>query len=197
MSGTILYWEAWLYIIAFSVFEIIQIRFLIRNDPELVKQRLTLRERTATQQRLIWFGGFNYSLMYALPAIDRRYGWSVKPIWLIIAGYVLLGIGWVITYKTFQTNRWAGRTIQVQKDQKVINTGLYGVVRHPLYLGGWVISIGTPLALGSYWGLIASLSWLIMLTMRLLNEEKMLIRDLPDYEAYCRKVKHRLIPGIF
>jgi protein-S-isoprenylcysteine O-methyltransferase Ste14 len=197
VSGTIYYWEAWIYILFFSALEIFMVRSLIRNDPEMLGKRLTLREKDSTQQVLILYGGINYVLLYTIPGIDRRYEWSIMPLWLLIVGYVMIGVGWFMTYKVVQINRWAGRAIQVQRDQKVVSTGLYGVVRHPMYLGGWLVSLGTPLALGSYWGLIASVSWLIMLILRLLNEEKMLIRDLPGYEDYCREVKYHLIPGIY
>ncbi|RDE15672.1 MAG: S-isoprenylcysteine methyltransferase [Candidatus Thorarchaeota archaeon] len=197
VSGTIYYWEAWIYILFFSVLETFMAHSLVRNEPELLGKRLTLREKDTIQQGLILFGGINYVLMYTIPAIDRRYEWSIMPVWVMIVGYILLGIGWTMTHKVFQINRWAGRAIQVQEGQKVISTGLYGIVRHPMYLGGWLISLGTPLVLGSYWGLIASITWLIMLILRLSNEEKMLIRDLPGYEDYCKKVKYHLIPGIY
>lgn len=197
ISGDIRYWGAWSFLLVFTIYEIIAISFLIHNSIELLSQRLTLREKSTTQQLLIVFGGFNYLLMYGLPAIDHRYGWSAVPFWLIIVGFIILTCGLMISFNALKKNCWASRIIQVQPDQKVISTGLYGIVRHPFYLGGWISSIGTPLALGSYWGLISAISWLLMLIIRLLNEEKMLKRDLPDYDVYCRKVKYRLIPGIF
>ncbi len=197
ISGTILYWEAWLYMIGYLIFKILLIRFLFTNDPELLKKRLTFKEKETKQQKLIWLGGLNYLLMYGIPAIDRRFEWSIIPVWLFITGWIILIIGMYINYKVYQTNPWSSVAIQVQKDQRVIDTGVYGIVRHPLYLAGVLGPIGTTLVLGSYWGLIAVIGWLIMYIFRLLDEEKMLIQNLPGYADYCKKVKYRLIPGIF
>ena len=197
VSGTILYWEAWFYLIGYSIFKILLIQFLLTNNPELLKKRLTFKEKENKQQKLIWFGGLNYFLMYGIPAIDRRFEWSILSYWLIIVGWIILITGMYINYKVYQTNPWSSVAIQVQDEQSVIDTGVYGIVRHPLYLAGWLGAIGTVLVLGSYWGLIAAIGWLIMFTLRLLDEEKMLIQDLPGYADYCKKVKYRLIPGIF
>ena len=197
LSGTILYWEAWIYILTYTIFKVFLIQFLIANNLELLKKRLSFKEKEAKQQKLIWFGGMNYVLMYGIPAIDRRFEWSIMPYWLIIVGLIILITGMYIQYKVHKSNPWSSVEIGVYEDQKVIDTGVYGIVRHPLYLAGWLGAIGTVLLLGSYWGLIAAISWLIMFILRLLDEEKMLIRDLQGYADYCKKVKYRIIPGIF
>ncbi len=139
--------------------------------------------------------GFLGSLV--VPALDHRFLWSNVPLYAVIAGDLLTALWFCIMFLVLRENSFASGTIEVSEGQKVISTGPYAFVRHPMYAGGLLLFIGTPLALGSYWGLLAFPSVLPALIWRLLDEEKFLAENLPGYVEYCAKVRWRLLPGLF
>lgn len=132
-----------------------------------------------------------------VPAIDFRRGWSHVPVSLVAMGDVLVASFFYVAFLAFRENSFAAATIEIAGDQRVISTGVYGRIRHPMYAGGLVLFIGMPLALGSYWGLLAFPLALPALIWRLLDEERFLTKNLPGYVAYCGRVRWRLIRGIF
>jgi protein-S-isoprenylcysteine O-methyltransferase Ste14 len=140
-------------------------------------------------------GGFLALLV--VPAFDRRFGWSLVPPDVAVAGDVLVALGFLVTFFVCKVNSYAASTIQVAKDQKVISTGPYALVRHPMYAGVLVLLVGMPLALGSWLGLVVLAFLLPVLIWRLLEEEKFLAEHLPGYTDYQRKVRYRLLPSIW
>jgi protein-S-isoprenylcysteine O-methyltransferase Ste14 len=134
---------------------------------------------------------------FIVPAIDRRFGWSSVPPWLSIAGDLLILIAMWMVYRVFKENSFGSTTVEIANDQKVISTGPYAIVRNPMYASAAVYFVGISLALGSYWGLIASVLTILGLVWRLFAEEKFLAQNLPGYTEYCAKVRWHLIPGIF
>jgi protein-S-isoprenylcysteine O-methyltransferase Ste14 len=139
--------------------------------------------------------GFVASLI--VPALDHRFNWSGVPPYLVIIGDAMTALWFYVMFLVFKVNAFSSATIEVSEDQKVVTAGPYAVVRHPMYAGGLMFFIGTPLALGSYWGLLAFAVVLPALIWRLLDEEKFLAKNLPGYVEYCAKVHYRLIPHIW
>jgi protein-S-isoprenylcysteine O-methyltransferase Ste14 len=140
---------------------------------------------------------FGFTALLVVPGFDYRFGWSRVPLYIVIAGDSLTALGLYITFLAYKANTFAFATIQVTPNQKVISTGPYAIVRHPMYAGGTLYLWGMPLALGSYWGLLPLIVMIPFLIWRLFDEERFLAENLPRYTAYCQKVRYRLIPGIF
>jgi protein-S-isoprenylcysteine O-methyltransferase Ste14 len=137
-----------------------------------------------------------YVAMYLVSAWDHRFRWAEVPLSAMVAGDVLLVAGFFVQFLVFRENTFAAATIEVDQGQRVIATGPYALVRHPMYGGGLLMLLGTPPALGSWCGVLAFLSMVPALIWRLLNEERLLVNELPGYPEYCAKVRWRLIPGI-
>jgi protein-S-isoprenylcysteine O-methyltransferase Ste14 len=154
-------------------------------------------EKTKTQQISMLFASAGFIGSLIVPALDHRLVWSKLPLCAVITGDILTAVSFYIMFLVFRENSFASATIEIAEDQKVISTGLYAFVRHPMYAGGSLLFIGTPLALGSCWGLLAFSIVLPALIWRLLDEENFLAKNLPGYVDYCAKVRWRLIPGVF
>ena len=172
----------------------------MKKDPALLRRRVrggwnAEKEKTQKIAMLVVSTGFIGSLV--VPALDHRFGWSRVPLYGVIAGDILTALSFYMMFLVFKENTFTSARIEIAEDQKVISTGPYAFVRHPMYAGGLLLFIGTPLALGSYWGLLAFLAALPALIWRLLDEEKFLAKNLPGYVEYCAKVRWRLIPGVF
>ena len=138
--------------------------------------------------------------MIALPAfsaLDHRFGWSHVPIWVALLGNALVALGLMVDLRVFRENSYGASTIEKMADQKVVSSGPYALVRHPMYVGVLILVIGTPLALGSYWGLLFLALNVPVLVLRILDEERMLASDLDGYPTYMRSVRYRLVPGIW
>ena len=197
-AGTFRYWQAWVWLGVVIVPMLGVLVYLLRRDPGLLERRMRTREREKKQSlmvklSLIWFG-----IAYLIPGLDRRFGWSHVPVGLVIAADVLVLLGYLLCIMVLRENSYASRVVEVEKGQKVIDTGPYAVVRHPFYVGSIILYLFTPLALGSYWAVIPiPLIILILLLLRIPNEEQVLLRELPGYAGYMQKVKYRLLPGVW
>lgn len=196
-AGTLAYWQAWLYLGCLVIPMLIVLNFWLRKDPELLERRMRMREKEVAQKKIIRVSYFIFPLFFLLPGFDYRFGWSSVPVWLVIIADCIVLIGYGLFVLTIRENRFASRIIEVQNGQRVITTGPYSLVRHPMYLGVMLIYFLTPLALGSYWALLSSI-WIVpILAARIINEEKVLERDLPGYLEYQQKTRFRIIPGIW
>jgi protein-S-isoprenylcysteine O-methyltransferase Ste14 len=191
------YWQGWLYLAVLFIPLCFVVVYLLKNEPDLLVRRMHYREREKEQNLIIKLSYIPFTLAYILPGFDFRFGWSNAPVWVIILSDVLVLASYLWVVNVFRTNRYASRVVEVDKEQKVISTGPYALVRHPMYTGVAVMYLVSPLALGSYWSVIPALFILPILIFRLLNEEKVLARDLPGYSEYMDKVKFHLIPGIW
>jgi protein-S-isoprenylcysteine O-methyltransferase Ste14 len=194
------YWEAWVYVVLFAASVAAITVYLQRHDPALLQRRLAAgpaAERRRLQQLVQVITSVAFLGILVVASFDHRLGWSHVPRWLVLVGDGLVLLGLAIVFATFRANTYASATIELVKDQRVIDTGPYALVRHPMYAGALVMLLGTPLGLGSFWGLLVLLPMLAALIWRLLDEERMLNRDLPGYSAYRSRVRARLIPGVW
>ena len=198
-AGTADYWQAWVFLGVGAVSGILLDLFIMK-DPMLLESRTKFgptAEQRPIQKIIVLCAGLPAIAAFIVPALDRRFGWSNMPLWLSLAGDLLILAGMWMVYRVFKENSFGSATVEIATDQRVISTGPYAIVRNPMYASAAVYFIGTSLALGSYWGLIPSVLTILGLVWRLFDEEKFLSRNLPGYTEYCAKVRWRLIPGIF
>jgi len=196
-AGTLDYWEAWVYCAVLLVPCVFVLTYLLRKDPELLARRIRLNEKEPAQRRIIRTSGLIFFTGFLIPGLDHRFGWSDIPVEAVLAANVLVIVGYALVFLVFKENPFASRVVEVEPDQRVISSGPYALVRHPMYLGTSIMWLATPIALGSYWALPVFLFLPIVLVYRIMNEEEVLLRELPGYREYTQKVKYRLIPGIW
>jgi protein-S-isoprenylcysteine O-methyltransferase Ste14 len=199
-AGTVHYWEAWFYLAVFFGASILITCYLIENDPALLRRRLSAgptAEKEKAQKIVMLVASAGFIALLVVPALDHRFGWSSVPLYAIVAGEILTALGFYLIFLVYKENTFTSAIVEVAPDQKVISTGPYAIVRHPMYVGGTLLFVGTALALGSCWGLLALLGMMPALIWRMLDEERLLKANLPGYIEYCRKVRWRLVPGIF
>lgn len=199
-AGTVHYWEAWFYLGVFFGASILITWYLIEKDPALLRRRLSAgptAEKEKAQKIVMLIASAGFIALLVVPALDHRFGWSSVPLYAIVAGEILTALGFYLIFLVYKENTFTSAIVEVAPDQKVISTGPYAIVRHPMYVGGTLLFVGTALALGSYWGLVAFLGMMPALIWRLLDEERLLKTNLPGYIEYCQKVRWRLVPGIF
>jgi protein-S-isoprenylcysteine O-methyltransferase Ste14 len=191
------YWEGWLYIFVIAIPVAIFGLYLFKNDPGLLERRMRTKETRKEQKLILKISGLSFPLIFLLPGLDKRLGWSNVPVFVELASFALVLLGYFMVTAVFRANRYASRVVEVEEGQKVISTGPYGVVRHPMYSSLIVLYLFTPLALGSYWAVIPAGLFLLVLVPRIIGEEKELGEKLEGYREYCAKVRFRLIPGIW
>ncbi|HET8966361.1 MAG TPA: isoprenylcysteine carboxylmethyltransferase family protein [Candidatus Acidoferrum sp.] len=199
-AWTIHFWQAWLFWIVFTAAQLTITLYFLRADPHLIENRLKAGPRAESRpaQKLILFFAVSLSLaMVILPGLDYRFGWSNVRLPLVLLGELGVIAGMSIIFFVFRANTHAAATVRVEQGQQVISTGLYGLVRHPMYLGALVLFLATPLALGSYWTLLLVPFLFAALAARLLDEELFLIANLPGYSDYCQRVRRHLVPYIW
>jgi protein-S-isoprenylcysteine O-methyltransferase Ste14 len=196
-AGTLAYWEAWLYMAILFIPMFIVFRYLLKHDPQLLERRMQMREREAAQQRIIKFSYLYFLIAFTLPGFDHRWGWSAVPPLVVIAASLVVLLGYGIFVLVLRENQYAARTVQVEQGQQVIRSGPYARVRHPMYLGVLLMYLASPLALGSYWATLPALLIIPLLVARILNEERVLVRELDGYEAYRQVTRYRLLPGVW
>jgi protein-S-isoprenylcysteine O-methyltransferase Ste14 len=197
VAGTRAWAEAWIWTGLMGACMLRFAAWAFPNAPEVLARRMRTHEEDPRQRVIVALGGLFAVGFFVLPALDRRFGWSEVPAWgVAIADVVVLG-GYLLFTRVMQVNAWAGRTIRVDDGQHVIDTGPYGVVRHPMYVSSALIYLATPLALGSVWGVIPAIAATGILIPRILFEERTLDSDLPGYAAYRAKVRWRLVPGLW
>ena len=174
--------------------------YLAMRDPALLERRTKagpLAEKEASQKVIQGIAGIAFLATVALPGLDHRFGWTHAPPAAVVAGDVAVAIGFWIVYRVFRENTFTSAVIEVAREQRVIATGPYAIVRHPMYSGALVLIAGIPLALGSLAGLITLAPFVAVLVWRLRDEERFLVRELPGYQAYRTKTRYRLVPGIY
>lgn len=198
-AWTLAYANGWYVLADISAWSAALTGYLYRYDPALLERRLTGpgAETEPEQKRIIRFAAISVMALFIISALDHRFRWSAVPVPVVLAGHALIGLGMVIVFLVFRENSFAASTIRIADDQRVISTGPYGWVRHPMYSGALVFMAGVPLALGSWWGLTALVPLIATLVMRLRHEELFLVRNLPGYEAYRRTQRFKLVPGVW
>jgi protein-S-isoprenylcysteine O-methyltransferase Ste14 len=196
-AGTVRYWEAWVFMAVLFIPMTLFATHLLRCHPSLLERRMRIREREKEQRWIVTASSLGLVGTFVIPGFDRRFGWSSVPIWVVIAANTVVFLGYLLFMRTLLANEYAGRTVEVEEGQRLISTGPYAAIRHPLYLAAIWIFTAAPLALGSFWALLPAVLVVIIFLFRIREEEKVLTRTLPGYAAYCRKVRYRLIPGIW
>ncbi len=196
-AGTWRYWQAWVYLSILFIPMLGVFIYFIRRDPKLLERRMKAREKERRQKTIIGLSSFLFIGIYLLPGFDRRYGWSSVPVFVVIAADIIILAGYGLFVRVLKENRYASRIVEVAREQTVITTGPYAVVRHPMYVAVGIIYVLSPLALGSYWAMLPSLLVILVLVARITNEEKVLLAELAGYREYVRRVRYRLIPGIW
>lgn len=194
------YWQAWRYLLVFLVSTGLITVYLWKNDPQLLERRVyagARNEKERSQKLIQRVATFAFIAVMIFPGLDRRFGWSEVPAAAAIAGDVLVALGLLLVFFVFRQNTFAAGTIEVAADHRVVSTGPYAIVRHPMYAGALVMLFGTPLALGSAWGLLAAVPITLVIVWRLLDEERFLAKNLPGYDEYRRRARYRLLPFIW
>lgn len=199
-AGDLRFWQGWTFLAVFFAASALITHSLIANDPALLERRLKggpTQETEPTQRLIMAFASLGFVALLVVPGLDHRFGWSQAPLLVALVGDVLVAAGFFVIFLVFKENSFASSTIGVAEGQTVISTGPYAIVRHPMYAGALVYLFGTPLALGSYWGLAVLAALAPFLIWRLTDEERVLERRLPGYSDYMRKARYRLIPGVY
>lgn len=194
---TFLYPGAWLFIALLFVPMLIMGIVMLIKSPSLLEKRLNNKEKESAQKGVLALSGLMFPIGFVLSAFDFRFSWSSVPLWLVITASVLFLAGYALYAEVMRENEYLSRTVEVQENQRVIDTGLYGVVRHPMYLATLLMFLPIPLILGSFYGLIPFALYPVIIVFRILNEEKVLAEGLLGYKEYKQKVKYRLIPFIW
>ncbi|MGZ9583014.1 methyltransferase [Paenibacillus marinisediminis] len=197
-AGSLKFWEAWIYFAIFMGSTFFITGYFLKRDPELIARRSKAKEKEKEQQIIQSISGVTFFVgLLVLPGLDYRFGWSNIPLISVLIADVAILLGFSIVFLVFKENSYTSAIIEVSENQKVISTGPYALVRHPMYTGAIFIILFTPLALGSIWALIPSISIIVFIILRLLNEEKLLLKELKGYEEYCKKTRYHLIPLIW
>ncbi len=199
LAGRFNYWQGWVFTVLFIFLTNAQGVYLGIKDPELLERRkqVSLAGQSRGQKIFTIVALLTNACLLIFSALDQRFGWSQVPAFVSAVGDGLIVLSFVVYYFVFEENSYAATLIQTFEGQKVISTGPYALVRHPKYVGDLFLVIGTPLALGSWWALVFVLVTIPALAWRILDEEKLLKRDLPGYIEYTRKVRYRLVPYLW
>jgi protein-S-isoprenylcysteine O-methyltransferase Ste14 len=199
-AGTLAYWQGWAFIAVFTISTNIIGVYLALKDPALLERRMRAgpgAETRPLQKALIALAFAGALALVVVSVLDYRFGWSFVPAWVSVLGDVLVAAGLMIDLLVFRENSYGASTIETMEGQRVISTGPYALVRHPMYVGVLVMVVGVPLALGSWWGLVFLLLNVPILVLRILDEETMLRQELHGYTDYMRTVRYRLVPGLW
>src|SRR5258705_1782782 len=199
-AGTLRYWQAWVYLLLFLSLSAILTRDLLRRDPALLERRLKggpQAERRPAQRVIMVGASLAFLSLLVVPGLDFRFRWSSVPLAGLVLGNLLFVVGFSLVGRVYRENTYTSATIEIHEGQRVIDTGPYAIVRHPMYSSALLYMLGTPLALGSYVGLLGFVFMALVIVWRLSDEERMLVRELPGYVEYQTRVRWRLIPGVW
>jgi protein-S-isoprenylcysteine O-methyltransferase Ste14 len=196
-AWTLDYWQAWVYLLVFAASSALITAYLWKEDPQLLERRINAgpgAENEKSQKLIQLLASCVFIGAMILPSLDHRFSWSAVPLPIVVTGDVLVALGFLIVFLVFKENTFTAATIAVTPDQKVVSTGPYAVVRHPMYAGALVMLFGTPFALGSWWGLVMFIPMSFTIAWRARDEERFLLKNLSGYNEYCQMVRYRLVP---
>jgi protein-S-isoprenylcysteine O-methyltransferase Ste14 len=196
-SWSLRYWQGWACLAAFFVPACAITIWAAKNDPALLERRLKAgpkAEKEICQKIVQTIAAIVFLGDFVVPALDHHYRWSFVPAWACVVGDLMMILGFVIVFQVFKANSFTSGIIEVAENQKVISTGPYALVRHPMYTGGLIMLYGIPVALGSWWGMLVNVPMTAAIVWRLSDEERFLLRNLPGYAEYRGTMKYRLVP---
>ncbi|HZC90854.1 MAG TPA: isoprenylcysteine carboxylmethyltransferase family protein [Mycobacterium sp.] len=199
-AGTLHYWQAWVFLAVFAFYTWIPSVYLVRKNPAALERRMhagPLAETRTLQQIVSAVVFICFPAMLVVSALDHRFGWSPVPTTVTVVGDILVAVGLAVAMLVVAQNGYAAANITVESEQTLASTGLYGLVRHPMYSGSIIMMVGVPLALGSYWGLALVVPGLIALALRIRDEEDLLEHELSGYREYTQHVRYRLVPYVW
>lgn len=199
-AWTLDYWQAWAFLFIFGASALAITLYLMKKDPKLLNRRVhagPTAEKERGQKIVQFIASVGFAATLVVSAIDYRFEWSPVPLSVSLAGYALVALGFLIIFVVYKENTFASATIEIYPEQKVISTGPYALVRHPMYMGAFLLLFGIPLSLGSWCGLLVIVMMMPALIWRLLDEEKFLVKNLPGYVEYQDKVRRHLVPFIW
>jgi len=196
-AGTLRWSGGWLFMGLLFIPMLILGVFLFLRAPELLEKRLNNREKEKTQKGVVGLSALMFLIGFVLAGLDQRFGWSQVPTWLTLLSAVVFLLSYAMYGEVMRENAYLSRTVEVQQGQKVIDTGLYGIVRHPMYTATVFLFLAMPLVLGSWWAFLVFLVYPVLMVLRIRNEEQVLSAGLPGYEEYKLKVRYRLIPFLW
>src|SRR5262245_12608868 len=199
-AGTTSYWQGWAYLTVFTGASVLMTGYLMKRDPALLERRMSggpTAEKRPTQKLFMWFASFGFIALIVVPPIEHRLHGSTLPLAVNLVGNLLVAIGFYLIFFVYRENTFTSATIEVAENQRVISTGPYAIVRHPMYASASLYLLGTPLALGSIWGFVPLVIMIPVLIWRLLDEERFLARNLSGYAEYQARVRNRLIPFVW
>jgi protein-S-isoprenylcysteine O-methyltransferase Ste14 len=199
-AWTLDFWQAWAFLAVFGVCSLGITLYLIKKDPKLLERRVRggpTAEKERTEKIIQSITSLGFAAMLVVPALDHRFHWTAVPFAACVAGDIILALGFLIVFFVYKENTFASAIIEIAPEQRVIATGLYAFVRHPMYGGGIFWLVGMSLGLGSWWGFLVFALIFPALLWRILDEERLLTKNLPGYAAYCQKVPYRLVPFIW
>ena len=196
-SGTLSYWNAWLFIcILFVPMFIVGITLMIKN-PDLLRKRLNSKEKESEQEILLLIGGVMFICGFVISGLNYRFKWIILSKWIVFVASIIFLFAYVLYAEVLRENMYLSRIIEVQENQKVIDTGLYGIVRHPMYSSTILLFLSIPLVLGSLLSFLIFLIYPVIIAKRITNEEQVLEQGLKGYSEYKNKVKYKVIPFIW
>ena len=199
-AGTVNYWQGWVFLAVFTVVSLVPTGYLGRKYPDALERRTHagVRAESRPVQKVVIAGTFlAFAALLVVPALDYRFGWSQVPAWVSIVGAVMVAVGLGMAMLVIIQNHYASANITIEDGQPLVNTGLYGVVRHPMYLGNVILLTGMALALGSYWALLIVVGGVLLMAVRIFDEEKLLTEQLAGYRQYIHDVRYRLVPLVW
>jgi protein-S-isoprenylcysteine O-methyltransferase Ste14 len=199
-AGTLRFPEGWAFLAVFAGASLAITLYLARKDPALLARRTQagpVSEKERTQKIIQAFASVAFLATLVVPSLDHRLGWTRAPAIVVVLGDMLVGLGFYVVFRVFRENTFTSAVIEVAGEQRVVETGPYAVVRHPMYAGALVLIAGIPLALGSFGGLVTLLPFTAVIVWRLLDEERFLTAHLAGYAEYCQKTRRRLLPGVW
>jgi protein-S-isoprenylcysteine O-methyltransferase Ste14 len=199
-ARTVRYWQAWVFLAVFGASALAITLYLMKNDPELLERRVSagpIAEKDWGQKIIQTTASIGFAAILVVSALDHRFAWTPLPLFISLAGNALVLLGFLIVFLVYKENTFASATIELAPEQKVISTGPYKLVRHPMYMGAFLLLVGIPLSLGSRWGLLVIALMMPALIWRIIGEEKFLAKNLPGYPEYQKTVRYRLVPFVW
>jgi len=196
-AGTFNYWHAWAFMGVMFVPLLTVVFYFFKKDPELLERRMRNKEKEAKEIIIIKIAKIFFFIGFVFPGIDYRYGWSHVPVWLVVLSDAIIFLAYMLIFLVFTENSYTSRIVEVDKKQKVITTGPYSIVRHPMYAGIIPMYLLIPLALGSYYAVAFYIPVIVLIFYRIFDEERVLCRELYGYKQYMKKVRYRLIPRVW
>jgi len=199
-ARTFAYWQAWIFLAVFFAAALAITFYLMQNDPKLLARRINAgpgAETDKSQKIIQSLAMISFMAIFVFCGIDHRFGWSTVPVYIVATGDILVALGFLFIFFVFKENTFASGIIEVDAEQKLITTGPYAFIRHPMYSGALVMLLGIPLALGSWWGLFTIIPITLVIVWRLVEEEQFLAKNLSGYPDYQNKVRSRLLPFVW